>query len=61
MATDQDGVLCSLNTVISGLNLSKELASITPAKHAFGSVSALLTIIRVCFLLFCDEILQAHI
>ena len=60
MPQDNDGVLSSLNTAINDLNLSKELASITPVKEAFGTVSALLTMIRVPFLLFCDEIFRAH-
>jgi hypothetical protein len=43
----RDGVLSSLNVAIDGLNLAKELSSITPAKAVFGSVSVLLTMIRV--------------
>ena len=58
---ERDGVLSSLNAVIEGLNLAKELSSITPAKAVFGSVSVLLTMIRVSFLLFYDETFQIHI
>jgi len=47
-----DGVLSSLSMAIDGLNLAKELSSITPAKAVFGSVAILLTMIKVCFLLF---------
>jgi hypothetical protein len=36
-----------LNVAIEDLNLAKEISGITPAKAAFGSVSALLAIIRV--------------
>ena len=46
----RDGVLSTLNVAIEVLTLAKEVSSITPAKAAFGSVSALLTMIRVCFL-----------
>lgn len=46
----RDGILSSLNAVVDGLNLAEELSSITPAKAVFGSVSALLTVIRVSFL-----------
>ena len=44
-----DGVLSTLNVVIEALNLAKEAAGITPAKVVFGSVSVLLTMIRVGF------------
>ena len=47
----QDGILSSLNAAIEAMNLAKEVASITPAKAVFGSVSALLTMIRVSVLL----------
>ena len=43
----RDGVLSSLNVTIEALNLAKEISGITPAKAAFGSVSVLLTMIRV--------------
>jgi len=43
----RDGVLSSLNVTIEALNLAKEISGITPAKAAFGSVSALLTVVRV--------------
>ena len=43
----QDGVLSTLNVAIDGLNLAKEVASITPAKAAFGSVAILLAMVRV--------------
>jgi hypothetical protein len=56
----RDGVISSLNMAIDVLNLAKELSSITPAKAVFGSVSILLTTIKVRFPLFCDEMLQAH-
>jgi len=44
------GVLSSLNVAIDDLNLAKAASSITPAKATFGSVSVLLTEIRVGFL-----------
>ena len=56
----RDGVLSSLNAAIDGLNLVKEVSSITPAKAVFGTVAILLTMIRVSFLLFYDGMLQAH-
>ena len=43
----QDNVLSSLNVAIEGLNLTKEVLSITPAKAVCGSVSVVLVMIRV--------------
>jgi len=52
--------LSLLNAAIDALNLAKELSSVTPAKAVFGTVSVLLTMVKVCFLLFSDEMLQIH-
>ena len=57
---ERDGALSALNVAIDGLNFAKELADITPAKAAVGSVAILLTMIRVGFLLFCDETPRVH-
>jgi hypothetical protein len=51
----QVNVLSSLNAAIDALSLAKELSSITPAKAVFGTVSVILTMIRVCLLLSCVE------
>ena len=56
----RDGVLSSLNMAIDGLNLAKELSSITPAKAVCGAAAVLLTMIRVSSLLLCDGIHQVH-
>jgi hypothetical protein len=56
----RDGALSSLNVAIDTLNLAKDIIGIAPAKAAFGSVSVLLTMIRVCFFPFCDDGLQVH-
>ena len=45
-----------MNVAIDGLNLAKEVASVTPAKAAFGIVAILLTMIRVNPVLSCNEI-----
>ena len=50
----RDGALSSLNVAIDSINLAKDIVDIAPARAAFGSVIALLTMIRVCFFLFCD-------
>lgn len=57
----RDGVLSSLDVAIDGLNLAKELSSITPAKAVFGSVAILLIMIRVSFFLFYDETFRTDI
>ena len=43
----REGILSTLNVAIDGLNFAKEVADVTPAKAAFGSVAILLTMIRV--------------
>jgi len=56
----RNNVLSTLNMTIEVLNLAKEVSSNTPAKAAFGSVSAILVLIRVrSFLSYLDEF-QAH-
>ena len=47
----REGVLSTLNLAIDGLNLAKEVSSVTPAKVAFGTVAIFLTMIRVSPLL----------
>jgi hypothetical protein len=47
----RDGALSLLNVAIEAMNLAKEASSATPANAVFGSVSVILTTIRVCFLL----------
>ena len=55
------GTLSSLNVAIETMNLAKEISSITPAKAVFGSVSVLLTMIRVRFLpvIRCSELIRS--
>jgi len=57
----RDNTLSSLNVTIEALNLAKDICSITPAKAVFGSVSTLLTMVRVPFLQFCDDEPWIHI
>jgi len=58
----QDNAYSSLNVTIEALNLAKDLSGIVPAKVVFGSVSSLLTMIRVCFLpLSDDRALGSHV
>ena len=45
----QDSALSLLNVTIEAMNLAKEAMSATPAKAVFGTVSILLTMIKVRF------------
>ena len=47
----REGTILALNAAIEALNRAKEVSSITPAKGLFGSVSVILALIRVNFLL----------
>ena len=44
-----EGSVSMLSATIEALNLAKEISSIMPAKVVFGSVSIILTMIRVSF------------
>ena len=56
----RDDVLSTLNVAIEAMNLAKEISCVTPAKAVFGSVGVLLTMIRVRFPLFSDDMFQVH-
>ena len=51
----RDDVLSLLDAATVAMNLANEVSSIAPAKAVFGSVSILLTMIRVSFTLFSGE------
>jgi hypothetical protein len=57
----REDAISVLNAAIESLRLAGNISSITPAKTVFGSVSTLLTTIRVCFLLFRNDLLQVYI
>ena len=56
----QENAISLLNVAIEALNLAKEVSSATPAKAVFGSVSVLLTMIKVRFLPFFGDASQTH-
>ena len=56
-----DSALSLLNVAIEAMNLAKEVSSATPAKAVFGSVSAILVMIRVGLLLVRPSQLQANV
>ena len=47
----RDTTLSSLNAAIEALNIVKDVLSLTPAKATLGSVTVILTMIRVGFIL----------
>jgi len=51
----RDVALSLLNAAVEALNLAKEVSSVTPAKAVFGTVSVILKVIRVSFLLACAK------
>ena len=57
----QENALTLLNVAIEALNLAKEVSSVTPAKAVFGSVSVLLTMIKVRLLPSSSNESQTHI
>ena len=54
----REGTVSTSNAAIEAMDLAEKISSITPAKAVFGTVVILLTIIKVCSLLFRDEMLQ---
>ena len=48
---EREDAILALNTAIEALNLAKNASAVAPAKTVFGSVSVILSTIRVCFLL----------
>ena len=55
----RESAISVLNEAIKDLNPAK-ISNIPPAEAAFDSVTVLLTLIKVCFLLFYNNLLQAH-
>jgi len=56
----QDNVLSTLNATIEAANIAKEATYITPLRAVFGTVSAILTMIRVSFPLVYVDGLRAE-
>jgi hypothetical protein len=57
----RDGAVSLLNAAIEAMNLAKEVSSATPAKAIFGSVSVILVMIQVCFLLVRPDQTQTNV
>ena len=58
---DRGRALPALNLAIDSLNIAKEATSTTPVNPVFGSVAALLTMIRVSSLSFRSDIWGSHV
>ena len=57
----REDAISALNAAVEASNLAENsISDITPAKNVSGSVSVLLTMIRVCFPLLSNELLQVH-
>ena len=56
----RENTVSLLNAAIDVMDLAEKISSITPAKAVFATVSVLLTMIKVCFFLFCDEVFRVH-
>ena len=52
----RENALSLLNAAIEVVTVAKDAANATPAQVAFSAAAVLLTMIRVSFLLFRDEI-----
>jgi len=57
----RDGTLTPLNIAIEAMNLAKEVSSVTPAKAVFGSVSILLTMVMVRFVVSYTRMLCSRV
>ena len=55
----REGAISALNEAIEALYPIRT-STLTPVEAAFDSVTVLLTLIRVCFLLFWNDLLQIY-
>lgn len=58
--TGQEAAISALNPAAEATNLAEKISTITPAKTVFCSVSTILTLLGVCFLFFCNDLLQTY-
>jgi hypothetical protein len=57
----RDGALSTLDVLIQGLSIAKDVCGILPAQIALGSAVILLTMIRVRFPLLREDKLLTHV
>lgn len=58
--TGREAAISALNAAVEVMNLAEKNSTITPVKTVFGSVSTILTLVRVCFLLSCNDLLRIY-
>lgn len=56
----REGGILALNAAVEAMNLAEKTSSTALPKTVFGSVSILLTLIRVCFPLFYNGLPQIY-
>jgi hypothetical protein len=56
----REGTTSALNRAAAAVNLAEKNSTIPPAKAVFRSIGVLLTLIRVCFLLCCNNRFKVH-
>jgi len=57
---EREDAIEALNAAIKAADLAEKASCIAPAKTAFGSVSILLRLIRVCFPSFRQDLPRVH-
>ena len=57
----RENALSLLDAAVEAMNLAKEISGATPAKAVFGSVSVLVTMIIVSFIIFYYGMLCVHV
>jgi len=56
----REATISALHEATEAMNLAEKISSIAPAKTVFGSVGTLITLIRVCFLSSCNDLLRIY-
>jgi len=56
----REAAISALKGAVEFMNLAEKTSAIAPVKTAFGPVSALLKLIKVCFLLSSNDLLRVY-
>jgi len=57
---EREDAIEALSAAVEAADLAEKASCIVPAKIAFGSAGVLLTLIKVCFPSFRQDLLQVH-
>ena len=57
---EQEDAISALKVVVDAVKLAENDSNVAPAKAVFDPISTLVTMIRVCFLLSCNDLPQVH-